>query len=121
MLKLDTEEYLQAAACMARALDRAESGGFHTFSGRVCAILDALGEEFDVIPLDVRFDADEEMVRNDIAEGNVWAVCSHCESGAHTTEEHKVALNHRLLNEMADHELATRAFGLHDPRKPAGD
>jgi hypothetical protein len=92
MLKLDTQEYLQAAAAMARALDRAETeGGFHTFSGRVCAVLDALGEEFDVTAMDLRDDTITD----------VWPeTCGHCESGDHTTEEHRSALSQRLINEI---------------------
>jgi hypothetical protein len=126
MLKLDTQQYLQAAATMARALDHAETeGGFKTFSGRVCAILDALGNEFDVSPMDPGADVAvvtcgcylanpmRQEVPGDPAwfhkpgcafyrddQEEVWSYCAHCESGDHTTEEHRSALSQRVINEM---------------------
>lgn len=63
MLRLDDEQYIEATERLAKALERAEDAGLRTFHGRAGVMLVALGNDFDVSPMDVP---------NDVAEGNVW-------------------------------------------------
>ena len=63
MLRLDYDQYDEAAAKMAKALNQAETAGMRTFLGRALCMLEALGNDFDVAPMDPgpRFESDTDL------------------------------------------------------------
>lgn len=56
MLRLDYEQYDEAVAKMAIALQRAEDAEMRTMTGRAMVMLEALGADFDVSAMDDRED-----------------------------------------------------------------
>ena len=65
MLKLTTEEYMEAAAKLAEGIARARECGMETESGLAMVALEIFGEDFDVSPVD-------NGPRDDVESGEVW-------------------------------------------------
>src|SRR5208282_6351394 len=85
MLRLNYEEYDEAAIAMAKRLAECEEAGITTNLGRALVVLEALGVDFDVEPMNpgpdwkcVRCESNDhwgithDWERDDIESGEVW-------------------------------------------------
>jgi hypothetical protein len=101
MLKLDPEQQNEAERRMGVA-------ALHTWlrtdaDWRLVAgaALEALAEDFDVSPVDIR---------DDIESGEVWPVeCDICRVPDHSTQDHRSKLIERISNETAKHNRSLGA------------